>query len=79
MRRLVHAAVVDASIGELDCGGVDGRVVRPTVDVADLAEQDSVRLRQTAWSDVRLGDACRNWHVLWSGGGCGCHAVTPIG
>jgi hypothetical protein len=54
VRRLVHAAVVDASIGVLDCGGLDGCVVRPTVDVAQLAEQNPVGRRHIVASHRRV-------------------------
>ena len=36
VRRLVHAAVVDAPIGELDCGGLNTYTV--DVDAVDTAE-----------------------------------------
>jgi hypothetical protein len=39
VRRLVDAAVVDASVGELDCGGLDFCVLN-AVGFAELAEQN---------------------------------------
>jgi hypothetical protein len=62
VRRLVHAPIVDAPVGVLDCGGLDCRELDP-VGVAELAEQDPVRLRCVVLPLVGLGDAGRNRHI----------------
>ena len=61
MRRLVYAAVVDPSIGELDRGRLHAHDVNlQTVDTAEFAEQNPVRLRGVVLR-------CARWGSAWAG------------